>query len=891
MFFRASKLMLLWLLCLTAEAEPLLPLSRFAQPPVFSPSLWLALDTQADPVTADTQPLSRLIDDLAREVTSPWPAQRALPSGGVALGLLAVTQAGAAAEVLHPSRPLDVLANWPSQTVSRQLSLIRNTVAQASDAQRWPLGQQQSLILRWPMPDAPVGIAELSLDLPLRIPPAHWPVLRLQFADGFEQDLPPPQVRSESSGPSARLLLHSAITAWQRAGHAGQIPPWPWRILLEAQTVDQQGAWASWQVSSPAKVNITWRDEGGQRTGREQWLRQLHGLLAGEGVQLPANDAALQQLTQQILASHSACAQQPVLSVTPAQPDMISALERWRDRQLGAAPVVSHQKARMVGSDLLGLDRDWHQPVAGRRAWPGGTEFHPCRTSSACELAPAPTLKSLPVPLASWFTDTASGQPLQPLSERWPAFAQGHPDWQSHAAAPPTEFLRGFSRSLDAGPSAATATGRQGYLLWVSSDGSVQLQDSNDGHWLWAWRPSQSASLWANLMQDAALDINTADHQYAVSENDWAYWPDSPNAQAATGLDSNGQRWLYGLVDRQLVALDLTQPEHPRSGFLPIGSSAHPAQAKVWGSLSLLPLTLSSGLHQPLLLLSAADPASSIKLLILDGRSGDVLWQAGSSADSQYEKPELTRGWLAAWRTMAAADGALLAYGVDELGGVWRLRIAAKPTQPSAIQVSLSRIADFSATGTLYPYPPSVAWLRDNQGRRYPALALAGAATMSSGAARPASVMAFLDSNTALITASDLPLWNSGAQPPTHAAGWRRTLAATELIAQPPRWLDQQLILAGEVPASANGECPAWAWQARLYRWPWRAGSASSGSTSAATETSLPATANAVGDPLISAEGELRWSGISAADSQATKVVVPVGYRQRVRQRQLRADD
>ena len=69
MFFRANKLMLLWLLSLCAQAEPLLPLSRYAQPPIFSPSLWLALDTQADPVTADTQPLSRLIDDLASEVT------------------------------------------------------------------------------------------------------------------------------------------------------------------------------------------------------------------------------------------------------------------------------------------------------------------------------------------------------------------------------------------------------------------------------------------------------------------------------------------------------------------------------------------------------------------------------------------------------------------------------------------------------------------------------------------------------------------------------------------------------------------------------------------------------------------------------------------------------
>lgn len=886
MSVRFGKYLLLWLLSLCAEAEPLLPLSRHAQPPLRSPVLWLVLGTQPDPVTADTQPLRQLIDALAREVSSPWPAQRALPSGGVALGLLAVTEPGAAAGMLHPAQSLDVATHWPGQRFSRQLSLIRNTEGQVDDDQRWPLDQQQALVLRWPMPDAPVEIAGLFLDLPLRLLPASWPALRLQFADGFEQGLPSPQVLAAPSGMKARLLLHGAIAAWQQTGHGGETPPWPWRILLQAQDADQQGAWASWQASSPAEISITWRDDGGQRTGRQQWLRQLHGLLAGEGVQLPANDAALQQLAQQISAADTACDRQPVLFVTPAQPDMIHALTRWRDRQLAPAPVVSHQKARMIGTDMLGLDRDWSQPVAGRRAWPGGTAFHPCRTPSACELAPAVTLSSPPVPLASWLTDTASGQPLQTLSEHWSAFAQGHPDWQNQAAAPLAESLRGLSHYLDAGPGAATATGRQGYLLRVGSDGSVQLQDGNDGHGLWAWRPAQSASLWAELAQDAELDINTADHRYAVSENDWAYWPDSQNARPASGLDANGQRWLYGLVDRQLVALDLTRPEQPRSGFLPVGSRTHPAQAQAWGSLSLLPVPLSSGQQQPLLLLSAADPAASIKLLILDGRSGDVLWQAGNAAGSPFADPELTRGWQAAWHTLMAADGALLAYGIDEQGVVWRLRIAARPLQASAIQVSLSRVADFSATGTLYPYSPSLTWLRDDQGLRHPALAVAGAATMASGAVRPASVMAFLDSRPALVTASDLPLWSSGAQPPAHAAGWRRTLAATELIAQPPRWLDQQLILASETPVSSAGACPDWAWQARLYRWPWRAGSIPT-----ASEASLPVGVSAVGDPLLSAEGELRWAGVSATDSQATNVVVPLGYRQRVRQRQLRADD
>lgn len=882
MSVRVCQLMVLWLLCLCAQAESLLPLSRYAQPPILSPELWLALDTQADPATDDTGPLSRLIDALAHEVTSPWGAQRALPAGGVALGLMAVTQAGAAAEILHPAQPLDAVATWPEQTLSRQLSLIRNTQAQAGDDQLWLLGQQQALILRWPMPDAPASISELLLDLPVRIPPNNWPALRLQFADGFAHDLPPPQILADSSGTTARLLLHGVITAWQQAGHAGQIPPWPWKILLQAESSGQQGAWASWQVSWPARVSISWFDDSAQRSGREQWLRQLHSLLAGEGVQLPASTAALQQMMQQVAASDASCAKQAALFITPAQPDGVASLAQWRDDQLAAAPIVAHQQVRTIFTDVIGLDRDWSQPVAGRRAWPGGSEFHACSTTSSCELAPEPVMSNASLPLSAWLTDSASGQPLQALAEHWPAFAEHHPYWQSLTSPPPASLLHGLSHYLDAGPSAARVTGRLGYLLRMSSDGSVQLQDGNDGRWLWAWRPIQSASLWADLVQDAALDISTADHQYTVSENDWAHWPDSRAANPETGLDGNGQRWLYGLVDRQLVVLDLTLPEQPRSGFLPIGGNTHPAQAGGWGSLSLLPLILSSGQHEPLLLLSTADPAASSHLLILDGRSGHVLWQAGSAPGAQSADPALTQDWQAAWRSVIAADGALLAYGVDERGAVWRLRIAAKPAQVGDIQVSLSRVADFSSTGALYSYAPSLTWLRDDQGRRYPAIALAGAATTASAA----SVMAFLDSQAALITTADLALWSTGAQPPVHAMGWRRTLATTEQIAQPPRWLNQQLLMASEVPVPTAASCPAWAWQARLYRWPWRAGS-----TQVAAEVNLPVRANAVGDPLVNAEGQLRWSGVSATDSQATEVVVPVGYRQRVRQRQLRADD
>lgn len=839
--------LLLSLVCLSARAESLLPLSRYARPPMMSPTLWLAIDTQPDAITADTQPLRRWIDALASEITRPWPAGRALPPEGLSLGLFAITQAGSAAETLHPAQPLDAISPWPAQTRSRQLSIIRNPCGRPDDDQTWFPGQTQSLTLCWPMPDAPAMITELSLDLPLRIAPARWPDGRLQFADGVVQDLPPAQIID--SGARARLSLRDAITNWQQAGHAGQLPPWPWRILLDARSTDEQGAWAAFQTAMPARVSIVWRDEAARRSGREQALRQLHGLLAGEGVQLPADEPALQQEMQRVTPASSNASANPncpkpaVLRVSAALPDMMERLARWRDHQLAPAAIVTRQVTRKAGASLLGLDRDWSQPVPGRSAWPGGTEFHPCATADACELAPAP------------------------------GFAH--------------HSLRGLSHYLDAGPDASTATGRRGYLLWMAADGSLQLQDAQDGRWLWTQQPAPWASRRAELAQDAALDIGSADDRYAVRESDLAHWPDSADASPATGLDADGQRWFYGLMAGQLVTLDLTRPEQPRTGFLPVTGNTHPAQAHAWGSLSLLPLTLGSGSRQPLLLLAASDPAAAVKLLMLDGRTGQVLWQAGSASGAQATDLALTRGWRAAWRTLTAADGALLAYGVDASGGTWRLRIAPGSTQTSAIQVSLKRIADFSATGLLYPHPPSLAWLRDDQGQRQSAVALAGAATVSeAGAARSATVLAFLDSKSTTITAGDLPVWNTGTQPPAHLAGWQRTLSANAQIAQPPRWLDQQVLLASEVPVPGGEGCSPWAWQTRLHRWPWRAGI-----SAAAGEAMLPIDARAVGDPWLDASGVLRWSGVSAASSEAASVMVPAASRQRVRQRQLRADD
>ena len=55
--------------------------------------------------------------------------------------------------------------------------------------------------------------------------------------------------------------------------------------------------------------------------------------------------------------------------------------------------------------------------------------------------------------------------------------------------------------------------------------------------------------------------------------------------------------------------------------------------------------------------------------------------------------------------------------------------------------------------------------------------------------------------------------------------------------------------------------------------------------------TELPVSPTPVGDPYVSAAGELGWLGVPTGESATSTVTVPVGYRQRVLKRQLGLDD
>lgn len=885
--------LLLLLQCSAAQAAE--PVSRYESAVIPAHKLWLSIDTASSSASGDSQWLREQLDVLQAALSSPLQAQRPLPAEGVALGAIAVTQPTASTELLHPSVGLEAKVLWPRQQVSRTLRLLRNTQASSNDTDQWSIVQPHHLALQWPLPEQPISLQALTLDLPLRQVPSQWPAFWLEFTDGTSFVLDAPAYHDTETGPIARFSMQGAVHEWQQQGHSGEWPHPPWILRWQAQTASQQGAWAVWQPEAPAVVLIEWEEPSAARTGREQLLRRLKSLLPGAGVQLPAQAYVLSEETQKLLDAATGCELARRLEVSSSHPTNSEALARWRDQSLSLPALLVGQQLRVASSGVIGVDRQWEQVVPGRRAWLGWPRIHHCSPAEHCNALPSqPEVPEL-LPVPVWLSDAQPHQALVTLSEQWPIFKGLHADWQAWAEPPLASRLRGSSLYVDAGASAAMPTGRSGVLLWMSGDGSVQAQDANSASWLWAWRPRESATRWAELMRNESLPIHTADDIYATSKNQWALWPPLSAATQEESLDAFGQRWLYGLVDQQWVVLNLAQPSQPRSGFLPLLNDSMPlfrAQRQRWGSLSVLPLRLNDSQLHPLIVLSAATAQAPSQLILVDGRQGSEVWQANSEQFALLSSP-----WRAAWQSLHGQDGALLAYGVDEVGRVWRLRIAPNPSRVSALEVSLNRIADFSDSGVLFTHAPSLTWLRDAQGKRFPGLALTAVATLDEGERRPATVYAFLDTlaldaaseSGSALTESHLTQWSSSLQPPTHTVGWFRELAPNEQIAQPARWISEYVVLASEQPARSSSLCPEWAWQARLYRWPWR--NEKNGVVTLAATAELPVSGLSVGEAYVTEEGELGWFGVPAGDSASISVSAPIGYRQRIKQRQLRADD
>ncbi len=581
-------------------------------------------------------------------------------------------------------------------------------------------------------------------------------------------------------------------------------------------------------------------------------------------------------------------------------------LDRWRDQALAPPPVLAALQPRHLGAAFLGLDVLRMQPVPGRLAWYGNHQFVPCGAPEDCVPDGQVSGRDLGSQLSReaatllWLSDAglAAGQVLHDWRTVLDSAATQNellsllgraPDadqraWlqaalQDELAHPPV--LQGAARYIDDGPDPGRAGGRRGYIAWGMADGGLLWLDADTGQPRWGWRPASLLAHWLRHRLDPGVSAPSL-----VAASDWQIWP------AGSEYRPGQPRYLYGLGDGQLLALDITQPLQPRLLF----QAMLPPDARV-GSLSIFRLADSDS--RPLLLLARGSPVpvtgqtpsleqgSPERLWLMDGRSGNILWRAAASGyAADVVDARLTTAWRASWQRLIAADGRQLIYGVDLGGQVWRLTLPASATidtLPGGI--SLQEVATLSdpalATGAeRFEEAPSLTWLAGPEGDFLPALTL-GSRTATGEAGVAASVFSWLDrsgSGTPSLVRNQLTEWPAARlTPPDHVWGWRRHWAhADEQLASSPRWLLGQVVLATETAEPLSG-CLPQRWRQRLYRLPWRV--TAEGAESEAGEQDLGVTAVPLpSSPVLTDTGVLVWPGSMGA---ALALRVPAPYRQR----------
>lgn len=546
-----------------------------------------------------------------------------------------------------------------------------------------------------------------------------------------------------------------------------------------------------------------------------------------------------------------------------------AALDRWRDQALAPPPSLSGMWPRLLAGRLLGLDMDIQQALPGRLAWPGDHHFQACAVAADChapESLPSGSLR------AAW--QAASGT-LRWLGDAGLADGEVLGSWRQQLAGvalqdgllallglpaddgqrqrlqrtlqdeldrPP--LLRGRSLYLDAG---AGVPGGGGYLLWPTADGAVLLLDAADDRPLWVWRPA------ATLRQWLGHRLDPLSAQPAAGLDSWQIWPAPGTATPAS------RRFVYGLADGVLLALDVSQPLQPRRLFrspLPSGVRA--------GSLGVVSVNLADGPH-PLLMLARGeepDAGDASMLWLLDGITGELLWRAGNreEAGSSLVDARLQAPWQAPWRALPDTDGSVLAYGVDTAGLVWRVTLRGRQVTAAGLLASLAD-PDREPGSERFMLAPSLSWLRDTAGAVVrPALALA---SEPAAGVSPAALFAFLDPGLpagAVLQRADLVSWPvSATKSPEHAVGWVRPWRDSgERAASSPLWLAGQVVVASERPGDSGGCAPA-VWQTRIQRLPWRTDMA--GVAQEAESREVSAGMAPLAGPVLTGDGELRWPG------------------------------
>lgn len=849
---------------------------------IVSPLLWWAIDAGGNE-TATSPDAPDLTAALTQWLAQPPASLRALPEGGLRLGLLAITPDASgvmAPRILQPPLALDSVHDWPARQRYRQVALAAGAVlASGGDWQQtWlsdDLADEFKVVL--PLPSSPMHLQQAGLILPLQQSPVDALTVRLTLHDPAGQ-LADRQFMQQASALAGALSLdlRPALADWLGQGVV------PVRFQLGVRPLPQRdserGRWSAWSAQTPASWRLSWQEVAHRASGREQLQRELAGLLTSPG-QLPAADPGTLWQALRLLLDGQAPASEAfpppadtdadclpagglLLGVSPgldalapvlpdglhgdaapqawrlvqepepwpqdagvrhlAAAQLSSALTRWQDRRLAPPVRVAGWQPRLragvaIGWDLLGM-----QPIPGRQRWPGNLLVRPCRADETCAdvLSPEARLDDgLRAHLASDLpvlddADSPAGAPFASMTA---------------APAEPAASSSGSALWLDGGDT-------PGHVLWLSADGEFILLDAAHGQPYWRWLPARLLAAHARALQDVTASEPLPAPRLYLHETD------------------SHTRQVHAAVMGELVALDLSEPARPRHLFradLPAG----------WlGSLTLFAVNLPDGQRHPFLLAASA-PGAETGLRLLDGMTGQLLWQADS-----HDAQSLFAGWHAPWAVLAEPGGGVRLYGMDVAGQVWRLPISrARPLQTGL----LLRIASLppGPLTSAWDQPLSLAWMRQ-QGALVPALA--AVASRDAGSVE-AALHAWLDLPTDSPRQLDaLPSWpEGGSRPPEHVSGWRRAFETGERVMASPRWLRQQLVVGSSVRAAGSG-CSPPTWRQRLQVLPWQraqSGVPEAQARQAETDLPLPAT------PLLQEDGSLRLPGEGSVMLPASRAV------------------
>jgi hypothetical protein len=387
-----------------------------------------------------------------------------------------------------------------------------------------------------------------------------------------------------------------------------------------------------------------------------------------------------------------------------------------------------------------------------------------------------------------------------------------------------------FSDDLAAGTAIYyRASEHEQYLVWPDAIGRVLLISADTSQILWVWLPARLAQLRQAVQQQVA-SASAAE----IHPSQWLLWPS--NEVAALHAQS---RYLVGLIAGEVLALDITNALSPKQ-FLALNEGG-------WGSVSLIPTMAAS----PMLLL-AAGPEKSNAVLQLHDLEGRLLWSA-----DHLSHADLLGFWLSPWSSVKTANGRVRSYGLDTLGQLWRLSTAAN--LPPRLE-KIAQLAPLSSN-------------QQDANTLSVSVVLAGSspllAVVSAGPDGHQQLFVFSDElaegSQALLALNSLPEW------PSQSLRWRYQLPANEVLRQPLRWFQYQLVVVTGVQRLQH-VCAPWLEQARIRRMPWR------NSLGLSQPDTLDSADAIVSAPQVNAEGTLVFVGLSG-ELKITESVRPERIR------------